>query len=356
MAQSPKTARNSSDGPRPLHRRRVTHRGALGVLLVIGAVLAASLTACGNTEPRNLLDSIRNGKVVLGTKYDQPGLGIRNPDKSVTGFDPSVSTYVVNSIADELGVKHPEIVWRETPSAQRETLINNGEVDMIAATYSINPARSKKVDFAGPYLINYQALLVRKDDKSITSLTDLNKGKKLCSVTGSTPAQNVKAQLPAAQLQEYDSYSSCVEALRRGKVDALTTDEVILAGYSDFFPDEFKLVGMTYPQDACVTSSGKKILKKKGVPFSTERYGIGMAKQYPDAVTAVNRALQKMEKAEPGGQSPWEKALRDAIGSQYVDEMISRANAPDSQYTFTPTPGDLAFLDSPSTPCPAGMS
>ncbi|WHU49739.1 glutamate ABC transporter substrate-binding protein [Gordonia sp. L191] len=341
------------------HRRR-GRSAALGAAVLVAAVLAACLTACGSSEPRNLLDSIRNGKVVLGTKYDQPGLGIRNPDRSVTGFDPSVSTYVVNHIADQLKVAHPEITWRETPSAQRETLINNGEVDMIAATYSINASRAKQVSFAGPYLINYQALLVREDDNSITSLTDLNKGKKLCSVTGSTSAQNVKAQLPGVQLQEYDSYSSCVEAVRRGKVDALTTDEVILAGYADFFPDEFKLVGMTYPKDACVTSSGKKVLKKQGAPFSTENYGIGMAKNYPDAITAVNEALDAMLQPGPGGgESAWEAALRKAIGNQYVDEMMARAAAPGSSYKFLPDPGPQAvdkIINSMSTPCPPGLS
>ncbi|MFW0797327.1 glutamate ABC transporter substrate-binding protein [Gordonia sp. CPCC 205515] len=324
-----------------------------GVLLAAVLLLAGLLSACGNSEPRNLVDSIRSGSVILGTKYDQPGLGIRNPDRTVTGFDPSVSTYVVNHIADELGVKHPEIQWRETPSAQRETLIDNGEVDMIAATYSITSARAKKVDFAGPYLINYQGLLVRKNDDSISELTDLDKGKKLCSVTGSTPAQNVKAQLPKVQLQEYDSYSSCVEALRRGKVDALTTDEVILAGYSAFFPGEFKLVGMSYPKDACV----KDALKKAGTPFSTEYYGIGLAKGFPDTVAQVNKALQAML-APPagGGPSAWDTALRDALGDEEVDSMIARADAPDSKYKFTPDPGNLTFLDSEPTPCPPELS
>ncbi|UVF77734.1 glutamate ABC transporter substrate-binding protein [Gordonia mangrovi] len=324
----------------------------LGLLAVAAALVVATMAACGSSEPRNLVDSIRDGTVVLGTKYDQPGLGIRNPDKIVTGFDPAVSTYVVNHIADSLGVEHPEIRWRETPSAQRETLIKNGEVDMIAATYSITSSRANEVDFAGPYLINYQGLLVRDDDDSITTLTDLNNGKKLCSVTGSTSAQNVKAQLPSVQLQEYDSYSSCVEALRRGKVDALTTDEVILAGYANFFPDEFKLVDMNYPKDACV----KDALKTAGTPFSTEYYGIGVAKDDPEVVTAINEALDAMMQPGPDGQSPWDEALRDAIGDEQVDRMIDRAEAPDSQYMFTPDPGNLDFLESEPTPCPPGLS
>lgn len=324
--------------------------------LALAAVLAtAGLAACGNTNPRNLLESIENGSVIAGTKFDQPGLGLRHPDKSFTGFDVSVSEYVVNNIAETNGWDKPKIKWRETPSAQRETLIANGEVDMIAATYSINAARSEKVAFAGPYLINYQGLLVREDDDEIETLTDLNKGKKLCSVTGSTSAQNVKNQLPNVQLQEFDSYSSCVEALRRGKVDALTTDEAILAGFANFYPGEFKLVDMTYPKDAC--AGNPKSLKKAGTPFSTERYGIGLAKEYPEAVVAVNEALVNMMTPPPGGgPSAWEIALREAIGDGEVDAMIARAETADSKYTFTPTPADLAFLDSTSTPCPEGLS
>lgn len=319
--------------------------------LATAVALAATLAACGSSEPRNLESDIRSGSVVLGTKFDQPGLGLQNPGGAITGFDASVSTFVVNTLADQMGVPHPKITWKETPSAQRETFIRNGEVDTIAATYSITKNRMKDVLFAGPYLITYQGLLTRADDDSITSLTDLSRGKKLCSVAGSTPAQNVKNLLPDVQLQEYDSYSSCVEALRRGKVDAVTTDEVILAGYANRWAGEFKLVSMTYPRDVCV----KDAWKTAGTPFSTEYYGIGMAKDYPEVVEQVNGVLRTMMVVPPGDTvSPWERSLRDALGDTTVDDMIARANAPGSQYKFTPTPGDLSFLDAESTPCPEG--
>ena len=177
------------------------------VILAVGALFAGLLTGCGSTDPRNLLDSVRDGNVILGVKFDQPGLGLYEPNGNVTGFDATVARYVVNHIADQLGVDHPKVTWRETPSARREAMIDNGEVDLIAATYSITSARAKKVSFGGPYLQTYQGLMVRADDNSITQLEDLDNGKKLCSVTGSTSAQNVKAQLPTVQLQEYDSYS-----------------------------------------------------------------------------------------------------------------------------------------------------
>lgn len=280
--------------------------------LVILTAAAAALTACGSSEPRSLLTSIESGNVILGTKYDQPGLGLRHPDKSMSGLDVDVATYVVNSIADEHGWQHPKITWRETPSAQRETLIKNGEVDMITATYSINKGRAKAVDFGGPYLVTHQALLVRKDDNTLNDLKDLASGRKLCSVTGSTPAQKIKDALPTVQLQEYDSYSSCVEALHQKKVDAMTTDATILYGFASQYQGEFKVVEMT---------------KDDGKPFTNERYGIGHAKGDKATTDAVNKALEKM----------------------YADgtftELLKKNLGDDAKVVEQGTPGDLSFLD-----------
>ena len=249
----------------------------------------------------------------------------------------------------------PRIKWRETPSAQREALISYGEVDMIAATYSISASRVKKIDFAGPYLINYQGLLVRGADSPVKSLTDLdNPERMLCSVTGSTPAQNVKRELPDVQLQEYDSYSSCVEALRNDRVDALTTDEVILAGYAHFFPkSDLRVLSMTYPRDTC---SPKGDFIPAGRPFSTERVrhrdGQGPARFRRRG----QRGAAGDARPRAGKPSVWEEALRNAIGNEMVDAMIARAAAPDSKFGFLPMPGDLSFLDSKATPCPEGMA
>ncbi|OHO32221.1 glutamate-binding protein [Corynebacterium sp. HMSC034B08] len=245
------------------------------------ALLAATtLVACGGDsagDAEGLLAQIEAGNVTLGTKYDQPGLGLREADGSMTGLDVDVATYVVNHIADENGWEHPEITWRETPSAQRETVLQNGEVAAIAATYSINKSRSEAVDFGGPYLLTHQALLVRSDDADITGLESLD-GRILCSVTGSTPAQKVKDTLPGVQLQEYDTYSSCVEALRNGNVDALTTDATILGGYSAQSPGDFKVVE----------------LKKDGEEFTNEHYGVGLKKEDAGALEAVNKALNAL--------------------------------------------------------------
>lgn len=279
---------------------------------LIAVVAAVGLTSCGSSEPRSVVESIEAGRVILGTKFDQPGLGLRHPDKEMSGLDVDVATFLIGDIAERHNLPMPDIVWRETPSSQRETLIKNGEVDMITATYSINKGRSNAVNFAGPYLITEQALLVRADDENaITDLEDL-RGRKLCSASGSTPAQNVKAELPEVQLQEFDSYSSCVEALYQGKVDALTTDATILSGYSTQYPSEFSLVHMT---------------KLDGTPFSTERYGIGLAKDDAESTAELNESIQNMIDS-----GKWDEFIEANLGTDYP-----KGEAPE--------PGDLSFLD-----------
>ncbi|RVW03759.1 glutamate ABC transporter substrate-binding protein [Rhodococcus spongiicola] len=257
------------------------------LLGAVAALTTVALTAaaCGSSEPRDVLADAAAGHLTIGTKYDQPGLGLREPDRTMTGFDVAVARYVANY----LGVPESGITWRESPSGQRENLIRNGEVDFIAGTYSITDSRKRVVDFAGPYFIAGQSLLVRADDDSITGAESLQDGKKLCSVSGSTPAQEIKRSYPGVQLQEFDSYSSCVEALYRGKVDALTTDDIILAGYASQYPGEFKLAGE---------------------PFTTELYGIGLPKGDTAAREKINDAIEDMV-----ATGAWQRALEEAVGA-----------------------------------------
>ena len=223
-------------------------------------------------------------KIVVGTKYDQPGFGLKNPDGTMSGFDVDVARYV----AKELGYSDDQIEWKESPSAQRETLIANDQVRYIVATYSITDKRKEKIAFAGPYLLTGQSLLVRADNTDITGAESLANNKKLCSVSGSTPAQRIKDKYPGVQLQQYDTYSACVEALRNGAIDAVTTDEVILAGYAAQSPGALKIVG---------------------APFSEERYGIGLKKGDTELCTKITDALKKME-----SEGAWKAAFEKNLG------------------------------------------
>ena len=187
----------------------------------------------------------------------------------MSGFDTDVARYV----AKELGYPEDKIEWKESPSAQRENLIDNDQVKFIVATYSITDARKQKVDFAG--LICSPARACWSSPITATSW-----GRNHCRTTRSCarcrdpPAQRIKDKYPGVQLQQYDTYSACVEALRNGAIDAVTTDEVILAGYAAQSPGEFKIVGK---------------------PFSEERYGIGLKKDDAELRAKINDALAKME-------------------------------------------------------------
>lgn len=253
----------------------------LAAAVALAAALPLSVVACGGGGGGS-----DDSTIVIGTKFDQPGLGLKNPDGKMSGFDVDVATYV----AKELGYAPDKIEWKESPSAQRETLIQNDQVKFIAATYSITDARKEKISFAGPYLVTGQSLLVKADNTDITGKDSLANNKKLCSVSGSTPAQKIKDEFPSVQLQQYDTYSACVEALKNGAVDAVTTDETILAGYAAQSPGAFKIVGK---------------------PFSTENYGIGLKKDDKELCTKVTDALKKME-SDGAWKAAWDKNLGPA--------------------------------------------
>jgi glutamate transport system substrate-binding protein len=248
------------------------------------AVSAAQSAVSGAVADSQVLASAKNGKVVVGIKFTQPGLGVKNADGTYSGFDVEVAKYV----AKELGVDPANIQFVEANSAQREDLIAKGQVDYIVATYSITDARKEKVNFAGPYFIAHQDLLVKSDNTDITGPEAMS-GKILCSVTGSTSAQKIKDKYAAdVALQEYPTYSDCVDALLTGSIDAVTTDDVILAGFAAQHPGELKVVG-------------------KG--FSDENYGIGLAKGDAAGTAAVNAAIAKMI-----ADGSWKQALQDTVG------------------------------------------
>ena len=255
--------------------------------IAAAATLALTLAACGSNDDGGSGGSTGAGggtKLKVGIKFDQPGMGLKKGSE-YTGMDVDVAKY----IAKELGAGEGDITWVQAPSAQRETLIQTGQVDMIVATYSITDKRKEKVSFAGPYFIAGQDLLIRADDASITGPDSLD-GKKLCSVKGSTSAQKVKDKYPGVQLQEFGTYSECLPALSTGGVDALTTDDTILAGYAaqPEFKGKFKVVGQ---------------------PFSEENYGVGIKKGDTAKCTKINDAIKKMI-----SDGAWQKAIDDNLG------------------------------------------
>ena len=229
-----------------------------------GQVNSGASFAAGTTMAR-LKDA---GTVKVGTKFDQPLFGLKNLQGKPEGFDVEIAKL----IAGEMGIAADKIEWVEAVSANREQFIQQGKVDFVVATYTINDKRKAVVDFAGPYYQAGQDIMVAKGNPEGIAGPDDLAGKKVCSVTGSTPAENIRTNYPKAQLTEFDVYSKCAEALKNGQVQAVTTDNVILLGLISQDQEAFELVGK---------------------PFTKEPYGIGLKKGDTAFRSFINDTLEK---------------------------------------------------------------
>lgn len=226
------------------------------------------------------------GKVKVGVKEDQPGLGYLDPvSNERTGFDIDIARW----IAASLGYDEDKIEFTAIPSANREQAIVNGDIDYYVGTYSITDKRKEQISFAGPYFITGQGLLVAADNDTIDGPDSLTADMTVCSATGSTSIQRIK-DLGTAQTKEYDTYSACVEDLKNGQVDAVTTDEAILIGYAAQDPDNLKVVGDV---------------------FSEERYGVGIAK----GDTALQEFINTMF---TDGNDVWQQIFDNNLGASGV--------------------------------------
>jgi glutamate transport system substrate-binding protein len=251
----------------------------IAVVIAVSAVLGAGVSACGGSSGggssgsgggHSIVDKARDDKTLnIGVKPDQPGLGLQDSAGQYTGFDIDVAKY----IAKKLGAT--KINWVPTLSANREAFLQQGKVDLVVATYSVTEKRQKIVSFAGPYYIAHQDILVRAGDNSISSADDL-KGKKVCSGQGSASGDRIESLYGSkVNLIRLPGYGDCVNQLLGGQVQAVTTDNTILAGFA------------AQPQN-----QGK--LKVVGTFFSNEIYGVGIKKGDTRGVQAVDKALQEM--------------------------------------------------------------
>jgi glutamate transport system substrate-binding protein len=273
--------------------------------LAVSLLLALSLAACGDDDGGGAEVEVEEqpefaagttmaklseaGKVTIGVKYDQPGIGFLEPGADEpSGFDIEIAKI----IAAELGIAPGDITWKETVSDNREPFLQNGTVDMVLASYSITDERRDVVGQAGPYYVTGQQLLVRTEDAEKITGPDALEGVKVCSVTGSTSIETVTKEYDARPVP-FDTYSDCVTQLQNGSVDAVTTDGAILLGYAAQAPDELEVVG-----DA----------------FSEERYGVGF-KNGDDAMCQF--VTETLQGAIDNGD--WAKAFEATLGQSGVE-------------------------------------
>jgi glutamate transport system substrate-binding protein len=255
--------------------------------LTAASALTLGLAACGGGDSGggdtaatagdgSLVDKIKNSKrVVVGTKWDQPGLGLKAGAGEPEGFDVDVAKYIVKELA---GGQDVDIEWKESASSNREAFLANGTVDIIFASYSITEERKGKVTFGGPYIIAHQDTMVRADSADINKATDLA-GKRICQAAGSNSYKRITEPPPDGQLNldaelvGAANYSECMAKLSGNNLDAVTTDDLILAGFAAQGGGNFKILGD---------------------PFTDEKYGVGLKKGDTKTCEAVNAAIAKM--------------------------------------------------------------
>ncbi|AIA06315.1 glutamate ABC transporter substrate-binding protein [Streptomyces noursei] len=293
---------------------RMRKTAAAGAMVL---ALAATATACGGesgsagdkqpgsdvysadykvakdvkVDSATLKKAQKAGKITIGVKADQPFLGFKDPaTNTYSGFDIEIAKMV----AADLGFSDKQITFQTVDSNVRETAISKGQVDYYVGTYTINDERKKQVSFAGPYYTAGADLLVRQDDKAITG-PDALQGKKVCSIVGSTPLQEIKKPKYGAVTTELSKYSDCVKSLLDGSVDAVTTDDAILKGYAAQRPGKLRVVGK---------------------PFTKEPYGVGLGKDDKALRDAITTALENHIK-----NGDYKKAYEGTLGksgSPYV--------------------------------------
>lgn len=257
------------------------------VTAAVVALTGGALAACssGSTAPTTDNGASGTGKLTIGIADDEPGVSVKS-GKGYAGFDIETAQYV----AGKLGVPSANITWKPVDPGERISALQNGDVDLVIATFSMTPERAKQVSFAGPYFVAHQDLLIRRNDVSITGPETLD-GKILCEASGTTSADYIKKNyLGKITLRQVPTFSECVRNLANGDVDAVSTDDLILAGFA------------AEPQY-------KGILRVVGKGFTDEKYGIGVKLGDTAMVGKVNAALK-----EYISSGAWKSALDKTVG------------------------------------------
>ncbi|GAA4960434.1 hypothetical protein GCM10023205_24660 [Yinghuangia aomiensis] len=226
---------------------------------------------------------MQRGYMIVGVKPDQPGLSQKGPDGQYTGFDDEIARMV----AADLGFTG-KIHFVDVETQGREYRIASGQVDLVVASYTINPDRLQRVSFAGPYYVAGQDFLVRRDDQGAVRPEDLADSR-VCVVRESTSAARVRQKFPTMQVEERGKYSECVDELLKGNVRGVSTDDTILTGFVAQHPADLRVLGS---------------------PFSDEPYGIGVSRGDVTLAGAVCNALNRHI-----ANGDWRRAYDATLGS-----------------------------------------
>jgi polar amino acid transport system substrate-binding protein len=238
----------------------------------------------------------QRGRLIVGVDQNTLLFGYLNPRSGqIEGFDIDMLRQVAKAIfGDDGHNENTRIQFTAISSNDRIPFVQNDKVDIVAETMTINCARAKLVNFSGEYFHAGQRVLVRSDS-NIKSSADLG-GRPTCAARGSTSIANIAdvtkthASAPAVKVEVAD-WTDCLVKLQSGAVDAISTDDTILAGLA-------------------VQDPTTKIV---GTKFTDEPYGMAIKLDHPEFVRFVNGVLDRV-RADGTWAAIWNRWLGPVYG------------------------------------------
>ena len=248
---------------------------------------SGELPAPGNMPAGSYMAEIlKRGKLVLGTSQDTLLFSSRNPfTGAVEGFDVDMGRQIAQAIFGDPDKLQIKVIAYD----KRVPYAADGTVDIVADTMTINCARWKDVNFSTVYYDAGQRVLVSSNSKA-KGIDDLG-GKKVCAAVGSTSLENIAKVAAKPVPVGLPAFADCLVAFQQNQVDAISTDDVILAGLAAQDP----------------------YAKVVGARFTAEPYGMAMSNKHPEFTRFVNQVLAKNQ-ANGTWKATYDKWLGDQFG------------------------------------------
>lgn len=233
-----------------------------------------------------MADIVERGRLVVGVDQNTFPFGFRNPNTGqLEGFDIDVAREVARALFGD-----PDRVdLRVVDASQRQSALTSDRVDLVVRTYSITCERKHDIQFSTVYFYANQRILAAKGS-GIDTAAELG-DRRVCAVTGTTSMTNLFAMAPRPELVEVATWTDCLVMLQQGQVDAISTDDAVLAGLAE--------------QDPTVEIAGPSL--------AIEPYGVGVNKDNEDLVRFVNGVLDRM-RTDGTWQRLYDKWLLSSLG------------------------------------------
>ena len=253
----------------------------LALVIVVGTF---GLVGCGSSDtpaektetpsasdlPAGVQEVKDSGKLRVGVKADVPNFGLQD---AATGEFKGMEIDLARAVAKRMGLAEDKVEFQAVTAKTRGPLLDNGQIDLVVATFTIKPERLEQWNFSNPYYQDEVGLLVKKSS-GVTGLAGLD-GKNIGVAQGATTRDAVQAEADAAGIKvkflEFATYPEINAALESGRVDAFSVDKSILSGY--------------LTEESVILPDG----------FSPQDYGIASKKGTDDMTTFINDMLTEME-------------------------------------------------------------